>query len=116
MDIWNELNNELCLVAQSKALKEDILETWEHFKAKPNEPLDDFRRRFMLIHDKAKANGLRHDLHREAMKFCLLFAVSRSDDELKKKLLAKYEKIMDEDLPSWWKNGYDSTYRGFVNF
>ena len=70
----------------------------------------------MLQHDRACANGLHQDLYREALKFCLLFACSRSDKELKRKLLGKYEKMMDEDLTSWWVNGYDSTNRDIRDF
>ena len=104
VDIWNEFNKELGLVAQTHAHREDILEEWEHFKANTNESLESFRRRFMLNHDRACANGLHQDLYREALKFCLLFACSRSDKTLKKKLIGKYEKMMNEDLTSWWVN------------
>ena len=65
----------------------------------PNEDIDDFRRRFMLLHDKACANGLHQYQYREALKFVLLFACSRKNMELQRKLLREYEKIMDEDLP-----------------
>ena len=116
IDIWEELDRELGLVVHSRAQREEILHEWQHFKARKDEDLDDFRRRFMLLHDKACANGLHQDQYREALKFVLLFACSRSNNELQHKLLSKYEKMMNEDLTSWWVNGYDSAFRGIRDF
>ena len=53
---------------------------------------------------------------RDSAKFLLAFGSSRSNPTLGRKILAKYEKVMNRELREWWVDGLQSTYQRLTSY